>query len=343
MKYLDNFLYQLLNTPSPTGYTDKAILLIERELKKLQIKYKKTLKGGLVINIDGTNPEKTRAVSAHVDTLGAMVRSITKDGYIEIDRIGGYPWSSIEGNNVVIETFNSKQFKGTIIFKDASAHAYGSEHIDDTKRSHENMVVRLDERVKSSEDVKSLGIKHGDYVFIDPKPVFHDNGFINSRHLDDKAGVAVLLQVLHDIREQHLTLPFPTTFIISVYEEVGHGVSGMIDSQIDELIAVDMAVVGSNMESDEYSVTICTKDSSGPYDRSLIQKLIQLAEDEDIQYHTDIYPFYGSDASIAQRIGYDLKTALIGPGIHASHSYERTHRDSLEATVNLLKAYLLND
>ncbi|NLW22623.1 MAG: M42 family metallopeptidase, partial [Tissierellia bacterium] len=283
--------------------------------------------------------DKEVTLSAHVDTLGGMVKEIKSNGRLKFTQIGGYVWSTVEGEYVQVENSQGKLYSGTVLITKASSHVHGEE-TKTTERNMDNMEIRLDEKVSSKEDVEKLGINVGDFVFFDPRVTITPSGFIKSRHLDDKAGVACLLGMAKYLVDNNITPKYTTNLFISNYEEVGHGASAAIPEKTFEFIAIDMAAPGLGQTSDEFSVTICAKDSSGPYDLELRQRLVKLAEENGLNYKIDIYPYYGSDGSAALRAGYDFKVGLIGPGVDASHSYERTHREAIENTIKLGILYL---
>lgn len=338
-KFIFEKLEALLNIPSPTGNTEKAMAFVEEEFKSLGLDTGRNNKGALIASLKGLNDEREVTLSAHVDTLGAMVKEIKPNGRLKLTQLGGYVWNTVEGEYVVIETLEGKEYTGTIISTKASAHVYGKD-ADEAKRDMDNMEVRIDERVNSKEDVLKLGINVGDFVYLDPRTTITPSGFIKSRHLDDKAGVVSLLAIAKHLVENNITPKYTTNFFISNYEEVGHGASASIPEKTFEFIAVDMAAPGEGQTSDEYSVTICAKDSSGPYDYELRKSLINLAKEAGLNYKIDIYPYYGSDGSAALRSGHDIRVGLIGPGVDASHSYERTHVEAIENTIKLGILYL---
>lgn len=336
---IDN-LVNLLNTPSPSGNTKKAVKYVEEQFKKLGLKTQKNNKGALIATIEGENKEKAVTLSAHVDTLGGMVKEIKSNGRLKLFQVGGYVWSTIEGEYCTIETNSGKNYTGTVLTTKASSHVHGAE-TEKLERNQHNMEIRIDEKVNSKEDVENLGISVGDFVFFDPRTTVTESGYIKSRHLDDKAGVAALLGIAKYLIDNNITPKYTTNFFISNYEEVGHGASASLPKNTFEFIAVDMAAPGEGQTSDEHSVTICAMDSSGPYDLDLRKKLISLAKENNIDYKVDIYPYYGSDGSAALRAGYDFKVGLIGPGVDASHSFERTHKDAIENTIKLGLVYLI--
>jgi putative aminopeptidase FrvX len=339
--YLLDFLTRLLNTPSPTGFTDQAIALVEQELSAFpQLVLSRTRKGALVATWPGAKNDAPRALTAHVDTLGALVKEIKPNGRLKLSKLGAFFWNTVEGEGCWVHASNGKKVRGSLLIEKASGHVHSKE-VAEMPRDDENMEVRLDARVAFADETDDLGIRVGDYVSFDPR-VELTEGFVRSRHLDDKAGVAVILAAVKALSDSR-QLPAQTTYLhISNYEEVGHGAAAGIPAEVAELVAVDMAAVGEGQASDEFHATLCIKDSGGPYHHGLNQKLRQLAEQNAIPYVTDIYPYYGSDAEAFWRSGGDVAAALIGPGVDASHNYERTHTDALVATTQWVMAYLLN-
>ncbi len=336
-----DFLVGLLDTPSPTGYTSAAIEYVQERLADLPLEMQVTPKGVLLATWSGQEETAPRAVTAHVDTLGAMVRSIKGNGRLRLTRLGGWVWSSVEGEGVTIFTGSGQRYRGTIIPTVASVHAHGSK-AHDTPRNDETMEVRIDARTASAKETEALGIRIGDFISFDPRVEVSESGFIRARHLDDKAGVAAIYGALQAIAGAGLQPKQRTTVHISQYEEVGHGGAAGLPDDLAELLAVDMAVVGGDQRTDEFSVGICAKDSGGPYDFELRHRLERLAEESGVAYQTDIYPAYGSDGGVYWRSGGDVKVALIGPGVDASHHYERTHREAVAHTARLIAAYLLD-
>lgn len=332
------YLNNILTTPSPTGCTEKVINYLKKELDTLKIPYETTNKGCLLVTLQGKDSENGRVLSAHIDTLGAMVKGIKSNGTLSLAAVGGYMMNSIEGENCIIETLHGKEFTGTIQSIKPSVHISGDE-ARELKRTVENMEIVLDEKVFSKEDTLNLGIEVGDFVSFDSRTVFTQSGFVKSRHLDDKASAAILLYAIKYLAENKIELPYTTSFFITNYEEVGHGASAAIPHNTKEFIAVDMGAPGLDQNSSEYTVCICAKDSSGPYDLEVRKRLIDLCKKNNIPYKIDIYPYYGSDASAALRAGWDIKTGLIGTGVFASHGYERTHMDGILATLDLVIKY----
>jgi putative aminopeptidase FrvX len=339
-EYLLNFLTGLLNTASPTGFAHQAIERTEQALQEFPaIEVSFTRKGALVAAWSGENSDTPRALTAHTDTLGAMVKEIKANGRLKLSHIGGFAWNTVEGEGCTVFTQDGSRMRGSLLLSKASSHVHGKE-VNELERNDENMEVRLDARTQSSEETRSLGINVGDFVAFDPR-VEINNGFIRSRHLDDKACVACILAAVKSMHTVGLKPVQDTYLLISNYEEVGHGAAAGIPAEVAELVTVDMAAVGEGQTSDEFHATVCVKDSGGPYHHGLSQKLRLLAEENKIPYKVDIYPHYGSDGEAFWRAGGDVAVALIGPGVDASHNYERTHLDALIATTQWLLAYLL--
>lgn len=338
---LTKFLADLLKTPSPTGYAQDAAALVNKVLRNLPgVKTLVLPKGGLLVTLPGEADDAPRALTAHVDTLGAMVKMIKPNGRLVLSQIGGYSWNTIEGEGCNVFTRDGKRIRGSILITCPSVHVHGDK-VNETKRDQEHMEVRLDERVSNLEETRGLGISVGDFVAFDPR-VELTNGFIRSRHLDDKAGVACLVEALRSITSANLKPKQTAYFYINNFEEMGHFALDDFPVKIASLLAVDMAAVGEGQSSDEFHATLCVKDSSGPYHHGFSEHLRELAEAQQIDYRVDIYPHYGSDGSAYWRAGGSVPVALIGPGVDASHNYERTHIDALVDTTRWVLAYLLD-
>ncbi|MGX7111344.1 M42 family metallopeptidase [Gemella cuniculi] len=334
-----DYIKNLTSIPSPTGYTKEVGDYLISELENLGYKATRTNKGGVNVIIKGKNNDKHRVITAHVDTLGAIVRAIKPDGRLKMDQIGGYPWNMIEGENCRIHiASNGKTVTGTILVHQTSIHVY--RNAGTVERTQENMEIRLDEKVTNEDETRALGIEVGDFISFDPRTVVTQTGFIKSRFLDDKVSAAILLELLRKYKEENISLPYTTHFMFSCFEEVGHGANSSIPKEAVEYLAVDMGAMGDDQQTDEYTVSICVKDASGPYHYEFRQHLVELAKEKGISFKLDIYPFYGSDASAAMRAGVEVKHALLGAGIESSHSYERTHIDSVTATYKMVDAYL---
>ncbi len=339
--FLLDFLAGLLNTPSPTGFAAPAIEFTGQALQGFPgITLSHTRKGALVARWQGESDAGPRALTAHADTLGAMVKEIKPTGRLKLSQIGGYAWNTIEGEGCWVITAGGGRVRGSILLTNASSHVHGKSTAE-SARNEDTMEVRLDSRTTSADETRALGINVGDFVAFDPRLEI-TNGFVRSRHLDDKACVACILAAVKAMVDAGLK-PCQTTYLhISNYEEVGHGAAAGIPAEVTELVSVDMAAVGAGQASDEFHATLCVKDSGGPYHHGLGTRLRSLAEQYQIPYVVDIYPYYGSDGEAFWRAGGDVAVALIGPGVDASHNYERTHTEALLATTQWILAYILN-
>lgn len=334
--YMVNTLETLVNIPSPSGYTKQVMKFVEEAAAGFGYTSEYTRKGGLVITVPGKS-DRVIGLSAHVDTLGAMVRSVTSAGNLKLTAVGGYMMQTIEASYCKIHTREGKVYEGTVLTTQPSVHTFDDARTQE--RCEKNMEVRIDEMVSSREDVEKLGICPGDYISFDPGFCHMENGYIKSRHLDDKASVAVLLTLLKYMKEKNVKPVDTVKIVISNYEEIGHG-SSYIPQDIEEFVAVDMGAVGDDLSGSECKVSICAKDSSGPYDYELTSKLIAIAKERKLDYAVDVFPHYGSDVSAALRGGNNIRGGLIGQGVQASHSMERTHEKGMENTLELLKGYL---
>lgn len=330
----------LTQIASPTGFTQTIIEYLTAELTQMGYESSQNRKGSLIVTVPGKNEEQQRFVTAHIDTLGAMVRAIKPDGRLKIDLIGGFTYNAIEGEYCTIHTQSGREISGTILLHQTSVHVY--KDAGTAERNQTNMEVRLDEKTTNVDETKALGIEVGDFITFDPRAEITASGYIKSRHLDDKVSVAILLACLEKIKKEQVELPYTTCFLFSNNEEIGYGGNSNIDERVVEYLAVDMGAMGDDQQTDEYSVSICVKDGSGPYHLGLRNHFVSLCQAHEIPYQLDIYPYYGSDASAAMRAGADVKHGLIGAGIEASHAYERTHRDSIEATYRLVEQYLFS-
>lgn len=329
---ITNYIKNLVETPSPTGYTKLCEKYLMDEFKNLGYEPYQTNKGNVVVPIVEGN-ENGLLLSAHIDTLGLMVRSIKENGRLKVTGLGGYPFSYAEGENVTIHTRSGKEFSGVFRLNEPAVH--GSRDPQESKRDDETMEVVLDEITRSDEETKALGISNGDFISLDPR-FRQANGFVKSRHLDDKASAGVLLALAKEIKEKNIKINRPLYMEFTIYEEVGHGAASGHPKGITDMVAVDMGVVYDDLTCDETMVSICAKDSTGPYNYDLTNELVDLAIKLDINYALDIYPFYGSDASAAIASDNDFRHALVGSGVAASHGYERTHELGLMGLYNLL-------
>ncbi len=327
------WLKELIEIPSPSGYTQEACEYVYQKLEAWGYRPEFTRKGAVKCAL-GKHP--TLAIAAHVDTLGAMVSKIKPNGTLAFSLLGGLSLTGAEGEYVTIKTLTGKEYFGTILLNNPSAHA--NKQKEQVKRSIETMHIRIDEEVFTRKDVEKLGISVGDIVCLDPRYRELPNGFIKSRFLDNKAGCYVLLETAYRLRQEGREVPVELFF--SNYEEVGHGGAGGYSPSIEELLVIDMGVIGDDCEGKEIACSICAKDSSGPYDYHFRKALTQLAQAQEIPYTVDVYPYYGSDGSAALSAGHDFRVALIGMGVSASHGTERTHKKGIEATIDLTMAYI---
>ncbi|MGY3775670.1 M42 family metallopeptidase [Helcococcus sueciensis] len=334
-----NYIEKLTSIPSPTGYTNEIVSYLKQEIESFGYETFKTNKGALMVSVSGKDNERHRVVTAHVDTLGAIVRSIKPNGRLKIDLVGGFVYNSIEGENCIVHVNkNNNKISGTILMHQISVHVY--KDASTAERNQDNIEIRLDAKTSSKKETEDLGIQVGDFISFDPRTIITETGFIKSRHLDDKVSAAILINQLKKIKEENIELPHTTHFYFSNNEEIGYGANSSIPKETVEYLAVDMGAMGDDQQTDEFSVSICVKDSSGPYNFDFKKNLIELCEKNNIPYKLDIYPRYGSDASAAMSAGVDVKHALFGAGIESSHAYERTHKDSIVATEKLVEVYI---
>lgn len=342
MQQTIDYLKKLTSIASPTGFTREVSDYLVEEVERLGYTAIRTNKGGVNVVVKGKDDNKHRVVTAHVDTLGAMVRGVKADGRLKMAKIGGYPWNMIEGENCLVHVASTGgTVSGTILIHQTSTHVYRD--AGTAERTEDNMEVRLDAKVRNEKETRDLGIDVGDFISFDSRTIITETGFIKSRFLDDKVSAAILLDLLRKYKEENIQLPHTTHFMFSVFEEVGHGANSNLPKEAVEYLAVDMGAMGDDQQTDEYTVSICVKDASGPYNYEFRNHLVQLAKENGIQYKLDIYPYYGSDASAAMRAGAEVKHALLGAGIESSHSYERTHIDSVEETYKMVNVYLQSE
>jgi putative aminopeptidase FrvX len=336
--YFKKVAEDIFRCDSPTGYTKNVIDLIKNYIDSFGYESRILHNGALEVFIKGEDSSKVVATSAHCDTLGLMVRSIKSNGKLALTALGGPITPTLDGEYCVIYTRDGRKYTGTILSTSPAAHVY--KDANSKSRNIDELEVRLDEKVFSKEDVEKLGIQNGDIVCYDTKFMITDSGFLKTRFIDDKASVVILLMLLKYTSDHHLKFKHDTKIYFVVYEEVGHGAS-MVDKNISEFVTLDMGCVGLDLAGNEYAVSICAKDSGGPYDYELTTRLINLAKENCLTYTVDIFPFYGSDIGAASRAGVDFKGALIGSGVSASHGMERTHIKGIENTLKLIYAYLV--
>ena len=331
--YILEQLSALTSIPSPSGYTHRITDYVLGQLRDLGYQPELSNKGNVSVVLGGSkNP---LVLSAHLDTLGAMVRKIKDNGHLRPTTIGGHQWDTCDGENCTVHTRDGRVYTGVVLNIEPSAHV--ADKKKSKKESH--MEILLDENVHSKKGVRKLGIQNGDFIAMDPRTTITESGYIKSRFLDDKLSAAILLGLARAVKEEEISLGRKVTLLFTVYEEVGHGAS-CIPEDTEELISVDMGCVGDGLECDEHMVSICSKDSGGPYDYDITSRLISLAGEYELDYAVDIYPHYTSDAGAALKSGHDIRYGLIGPGVYASHNYERAHTDGMMNTYSLLKAYV---
>lgn len=337
--HLIDTLEKIVSIPSPTGYTEQAERYLSEQLAALGFAPARLRKGGVLCSIPSEkNREKGLLLSAHLDTLGLMVRSVKANGRLRFSPLGGFPLQYVEQENVFVHLDDGRTVEGTVRMNEPAAH--GRRDLDSAPRTDETMEIVLDAPVFCREDTQKLGVRAGCFVSLTPRFTRTAAGYIKSRHMDDKASCALLLALAQAIASGEIVPNRPIHLLFTCYEEVGHGAAAAHPENIVDMIAVDMGVVADDLLTNEHKVSICVKDSNGPYHHGLTRELIVLAQKHGLPYAADIYPFYGSDAGCALKAGYDYRCALIGTGVAASHGYERIHEEGLFATLNLLKAYV---
>lgn len=329
---------ELLAIDSPTGYTRAAEDYVLKEFAALGFSAVRTVKGGILVDLGGKDENDALLLEAHADTLGGMVAEIKSNGRLRIVNVGGMCASNAETENCRIITKFNGIYEGTLQLCNASVHVNGD--YATTARKWETVEVLLDEIVENAEDVKALGISVGDFVCFEPRTRVTKSGYIKSRFLDDKLSVGILLGFAKYLHDEKLVPQRRVYVHITVYEEVGHGGAACVPAGVTEAISVDMGCVGDGLQCTERQVSICAKDSGGPYSYEVVTKLIAAAKKENADYAVDIYPHYGSDVEATLSAGYDLRHGLIGAGVYASHGYERSHKDGVENTLKVLKGYL---
>ncbi len=327
---------RLLSIDSPTGYTQNVTDELLSILREMGFAPMRTRKGAVVCTLGGEG--RPLALAAHVDTLGLMIRTIKPDGRLAFTRLGGPSFNAVETENVTVVTRAGKRYTGVVQLRNASTHV--NRDMDTDKRDENTMEVLLDEAVSCKADVEKLGIAVGDVICLDPRSRVTESGFIRSRFLDDKLSAGMLLALARGVADGEIQLARKTTIFFSVYEEVGHGASHGLPQDTEDLLVVDMGCVGEGLTCTEMQVSICAKDSGGPYDYSMTSELIALSKENGVDYAVDVYPAYGSDAGTALRSGMDIRYALIGAGVYASHGYERSHVKGVENSLRLIEAFV---
>lgn len=331
--YITEELKHLTAIPSPSGFTKDVTAYVMKTLSDMGYVPEYSRKGNVSVCIGGEGAPLVLA--AHLDTLGAMVRAVKGNGRLRPTTLGGHRWQTADGENCTVHTRDGKVYTGVVLNREPSVHVADK----DVEANEGNMEILLDENVFTKEDTAKLGIRVGDIIAMDPRTVVTESGYIKSRFLDDKLSAAILIGLARAVKDGAVTLKRKVTLLFTVYEEVGHGGS-YIPADTEEMISVDMGCVGDDLECTERMVSICAKDSGGPYNYDVISALVKTAEEEKLSYAIDIYPHYGSDVEASLRAGYDIRHGLIGPGVYASHNYERSHVEGVKNTFLLLAAYV---
>ena len=333
MSYITDELKSLTSIPSPSGFTKEVTAYVHKVLTDMGYEPYFSNKGNVHVTLGGEG--HPLLLAAHLDTLGAMVRSIKNNGRLRPTTLGGHQWTTCDGENCTVHTRDGKVYTGVVLNTEPSAHVADEK----AERKEENMEILLDENVDAKEATKALGIQVGDIIAMDPRTTVTESGYIKSRFLDDKLSAAILLGLAKMVKEEHLQLNRKVSLLFTVYEEVGHG-GCFIPEDTEEMLSVDMGCVGADLECTERQVSICAKDSGGPYNYDVTSALVRTAKENNVDFAIDVYPHYGSDVEATLKSGYDIRHGLIGPGVYASHNYERSHVDGVKNTLALLKAYV---
>lgn len=333
LDYIGEQLKALTSIPSPTGFTRAVTDYVMKTLEEMGFAPERSTKGNVLVCLGGEG--EPLVLASHVDTLGAMVRSIKDNGRLRPTTLGGHQWSTADGENCTVHTRDGRVYTGVVLNTEPSSHV-ADEKVETLEK---NMEILLDENVDTKDDVASLGIQTGDIIAMDPRAVITKSGYIKSRFLDDKLSASVLLGLARAVAAGEVKLTRKVSLLFTVYEEVGHG-GAFVPADTCEMISVDMGCVGDDLGCTERMVSICAKDSGGPYNYELVSALADTAKRLSLDYAIDVYPHYGSDVEATLRAGYDIRHGLIGPGVYASHNYERSHMDGVHNTYELLRAYV---
>ena len=333
VSYITSELKSLTSIPSPTGYTKEVATYVHKVLTDMGYEPYYSNKGNVHVTLGGEG--NSLLLAAHLDTLGAMVRSIKENGRLRPTTLGGHQWTTCDGENCTVHTRDGKIYTGVVLNTEPSAHVADEK----VEQKESNMEILLDENVDTKEATKALGIQVGDIIAMDPRTTVTKSGYIKSRFLDDKLSAAILLGLAKMVKEENLQLKRKVSLLFTVYEEVGHG-GCFIPEDTKEMLSVDMGCVGADLDCTERQVSICAKDSGGPYNYEVTSALVAAAKANNIDFAIDVYPHYGSDVEATLKSGYDIRHGLIGPGVYASHNYERSHTDGVKNTLALLKVYI---
>lgn len=331
--YIGEQLKALTSIPSPTGFTRAVTDYVMKTLEEMGFAPERSTKGNVLVCLGGEG--EPLVLASHVDTLGAMVRSVKDNGRLRPTTLGGHQWSTADGENCTVHTRDGRVYTGVVLNTEPSSHV-ADERVETLEK---NMEILLDENVDTKDDVASLGIQTGDIIAMNPRTVITKSGYIKSRFLDDKLSASVLLGLARAVAAGEVKLTRKVSLLFTVYEEVGHG-GAFVPADTCEMISVDMGCVGDDLGCTERMVSICAKDSGGPYNYELVSALADTAKRLSLDYAIDVYPHYGSDVEATLRAGYDIRHGLIGPGVYASHNYERSHMDGVHNTYELLRAYV---
>ena len=333
LDYITDRLTELTAIPSPTSYTRHATDYLVRTLTDMGLAPEVSNKGNVLVELGGQgNP---LVLASHVDTLGAMVRAIKDNGRLRPTTLGGHQWRTADGENCTVHTRDGRVYTGVVLNTEPSSHV-ADKDVDPVEK---NMEILLDENVSTKDEVEALGVQTGDIIAMDPRTTITKSGYIKSRFLDDKLSAAILLGLARAVTAGEVRLTRKVSLLFTVYEEVGHGGS-VVPSDTRDMISVDMGCVGSDLGCTERMVSICAKDSGGPYNYDVVSDLAAIAKVNGLDYAIDVYPHYGSDVEATLTAGYDIRHGLIGPGVYASHNYERSHMDGVRNTYELLRTYV---
>lgn len=336
--YVIDILLKLLRIPSPSGFTDRIVHFLSEELEEIGVEFELTRRGAIRGNLKGKRRSPDRAVVAHVDTLGAMVKGLKPNGRLEVVPVGHWNARFAEGARVTLFA-DLGIFRGTLLPLKASGHTFAAE-VDKQPSDWTNLELRIDERCHSLRDLLRLGVHVGDFVAVDPQPDVMENGFIVSRHLDDKAGVAVLMGAVKAVIDAGVELPVDCHPLFTISEEVGSGASAILHGDVAEMLTLDNGTTAPGQNSSEYGVTICMADMSGPFDYHLTHRMLQICQEFEIPHQRDVFRYYRSDSAAAVEAGNDLRTALATFGVDASHGWERIHWDALQSLAELVALYM---
>lgn len=338
-QFLLDCFQRIVSTPSPVGYYAKLNPVLEESAADLGLSITYDRRGTPYITMEGEDDTKTVMVGAHADTVGMVVRKVDSNGMLRVRQLGGVNFSSMEGETVTVHTRDGREYTGLFACQSHSVHVY-----DDAKtleRNENTMVVILDEDVKSKEDVYALGIRNGDFISADPRCQVTANGYLKSRYIDDKGAIACCFEALRYLKEKGLKPRYRTLFAFPYTEEIGFG-GTCVPAEVSEYVAVDIGLIGPDLDGNEFSVSICAKDAAAPYDYDLTTRLVEYAKKAECDYAVDVFYRYGTDGNAAVRAGNNLRAAAFGMAVYCSHGVERTHISGLRSTVNLLLAYILD-